>query len=94
MKSNIEGALHNVLYDYRLDPRENAKIHYTPYQEYTMKEICTQRKSARAAIAPSADKTPETVKDEAPLNTGDALAELLLSVVEPEPVPVPAPVIV
>lgn len=54
----------------------------------------TQRKSARAVIAPRADRIPETVEDEAPLNTGDALAELLPSVVELEPVPVlvPAPV--
>ena len=56
------------------------------------KEICTQRKSATAAITPRADKAPETVEDEARLNTGDALAELLLSVVEPEPVLAPAPV--
>ena len=58
------------------------------------KEICTQRKSATVAITPRADKTPETVEDEARLNTGDALAELLLSVVEPEPVLGPAPVAV
>ena len=58
------------------------------------KEICTQRKSATVAITPRADKTPETVEDEARLNTGDALAELLLSVVEPEPVLAPAPMAV
>lgn len=51
----------------------------------------TQRKSARAAIAPRADRMPGTVEDEAPLNTGDALAELLPSVVEPEPMPMPVP---
>lgn len=51
----------------------------------------TQRKIVRAAIAPRADRTPETVEDEALLNTGDALAELLPSVVEPESVPLAAP---
>lgn len=58
---------------------------------YRERYMYTQRKSARAAIAPRADRTPETVKDEAPLNTGDALAEPLFSVVEPEPVSVPVP---
>jgi hypothetical protein len=59
--------------------------------KYPAKEKCTQRKSATVRITPRTDRTLETVKDEAPLNTGDALAEMLLSVLEPEPVPASAP---
>jgi hypothetical protein len=71
--------------------RKSAKIYYNPYQKYPAKEKCTQRKSAIVEITPSTDRTLEPVKDGAPLNTGDALAELLLSVVGPEPVPASAP---
>lgn len=60
--------------------------------KYPAKEKCTQRKSATVRITPRTDRTLETVKDEAPLNTGDALAEMLLSVVEPEPIPASAAV--
>jgi hypothetical protein len=41
----------------------------------------TQRKNAKAAIAPRAETAPEIVRDEAPLNTGVTLAVLLVSVV-------------
>lgn len=76
---------------FRLDARQNTRIHYNSYQKYIEKEICsTQRKSAIAAITPRADRKLETVKDEALLNTVDTLAELLFSVVEPELVPAPA----
>lgn len=59
--------------------------------KYPGKDKCTQRKSATVRMTPRTDRMLETVKDEAPLNTGDALAEMLLSVVEPEPVPASAP---
>jgi hypothetical protein len=56
----------------------------------TRSNICTQRKRAKAATAARAQTTPEMVRDEAPLNTGDGLLLAVVLAVVPALAPTPA----